>query len=166
MVFGKMSVEYEIFRSHGRDQKLCVWKLDRPDEIHMSKTLPAEEQQEAGSRSHWPCPWLLHVLEINTLNFCAFSMCAAQLSPLNSRERWEGASPIYLAVPNALNSGSVSAPGPSRKFSWEVVLTMPSRSTSGCYRTRSVLGPLRSRRASRQVCDSAVERIDSCEASF
>jgi hypothetical protein len=40
------------------------------DETALSKVLPAETT----SADH-PKPWLLHILPVNTLNFCAFSMC-------------------------------------------------------------------------------------------
>ena len=40
------------------------------DESALSTTLPAEVTSEDR-----PLPWLLHTLPVNTLNFCAFSMC-------------------------------------------------------------------------------------------
>jgi hypothetical protein len=40
------------------------------DESVQSTVLPAEVTSADG-----PKPWLLHTLPVNTLNFCAFSMC-------------------------------------------------------------------------------------------
>ncbi|KAI9882331.1 MAG: ATP-dependent RNA helicase dbp7 [Watsoniomyces obsoletus] len=121
-ILGMAAWENDKIITHGRDQKLCVWKLDPTDEINLSKILPAaeaeeeEEGQQAGSsRAHRPAPWLLHVLEMNTLNFCAFSMSPAQFPLGNDGERQQDrASPIYLTVPNALNSDNVRTPGSSR----------------------------------------------------
>ncbi|KAF2275558.1 WD40 repeat-like protein [Westerdykella ornata] len=56
--------------THGRDSALRIWQLGDGDEAHLSKVLPAD-----GSGIHRPKPWLLHTLPVNTLNFCAFSMC-------------------------------------------------------------------------------------------
>lgn len=56
--------------SHGRDNALRIWQLGITDEHHLSKVLPAEAQG-----THHPKPWLLHTLPVNTLNFCAFTMC-------------------------------------------------------------------------------------------
>lgn len=44
------------------------------DESALSTALPSEEP--SGDRS---MPWLLHTLPVNTLNFCAFSMCYAHV---------------------------------------------------------------------------------------
>jgi hypothetical protein len=56
--------------SHGRDNNLRIWQLRVSDETTFSTVLPAEDT--ATSR---PQPWLLHTVPVNTLNFCAFSMC-------------------------------------------------------------------------------------------
>lgn len=56
--------------SHGRDNSLRVWQLRASDESTLSTVLPAEDPT-----AHRPKPWLLHTLPVNTLNFCAFSMC-------------------------------------------------------------------------------------------
>ncbi|RKL24495.1 ASTRA-associated protein 1 [Fusarium oxysporum] len=58
--------------THGRDLKLIVWKLGEADEEHLSTALPVEEV--ATPR---PQPWMLHLLEVNTLNFCAFAICSS-----------------------------------------------------------------------------------------
>jgi hypothetical protein len=54
---------------------LRIWQLRLSDEASLSTTLPAED-----SISPRPKPWLLHTLPVNTLNFCAFSMCHEHVS--------------------------------------------------------------------------------------
>ncbi len=56
-------------------------------------------------------PWLLHMLTVNTLNFCSFAMCldgipqppfvAQAIQPKTT------AKPILLAVPNTIDSGGI-----------------------------------------------------------
>ncbi|KIW01836.1 uncharacterized protein PV09_06687 [Verruconis gallopava] len=60
--------------SHGRDGKLNVWQIRENDENYLSRELPVEENTEGD----WKQPWLLHSLQVHTLNFCAFSMCRTQ----------------------------------------------------------------------------------------
>ncbi|KAJ5091905.1 hypothetical protein NUU61_006775 [Penicillium alfredii] len=120
----------EIY-THGRDHKLCVWKLRAKDEAFLDKTLPVDVTESA-QLSNKSQPWLLHSLPVNALNFCAFSMtflhadtgsCSPETpqgnnDPLVSQSR-ESESPcengsqpterpsILFAVPNALDSGGV-----------------------------------------------------------
>jgi hypothetical protein len=61
-----------LIHSHGRDNSLRIWQIRAEDESALSTALPSEEP--SGDR---PMPWLLHTLPVNTLNFCAFSMCYA-----------------------------------------------------------------------------------------
>lgn len=56
--------------THGRDGKLNVWQLTADEEASFSKQLPATDPS-----MHRKKPWLLHSLPVNTLNFCAFTMC-------------------------------------------------------------------------------------------
>ncbi|OSS45111.1 hypothetical protein B5807_09339 [Epicoccum nigrum] len=58
--------------THGRDNNLRIWQIQAGDEYALSTALPSEEP--SGDRR---TPWLLHTLPVNTLNFCAFSMCYA-----------------------------------------------------------------------------------------
>lgn len=61
------------------------------------------------SLAHRPKPWLLHSLPVNTLNFCAFSMCYGNLvldrppnSPSVAEDRGSStgsSEPILIAVP-------------------------------------------------------------------
>ncbi|KAK3389837.1 WD40-repeat-containing domain protein [Podospora didyma] len=82
--------------THGRDNKLVVWKLGVEDEARMSTVLPLDPSKE--SRPH---PWILHMLEVNTMNFCSFSYCPA--SPGSTYVPHE----ILIAVPNTLASEAV-----------------------------------------------------------
>ena len=82
---------------HGRDNKLIVWKLAADDEIPLSTKLPLDPSPEPR-----PQPWILHMLEVNTMNFCSFSHCPA--SPGSST----ASSEILVAVPNTLASEAVS----------------------------------------------------------
>lgn len=83
---------------HGRDHKLAVWKISSKDEAALSRALPLDSN--APSR---PQPWLLHLIEVNTMNFCTFASCPP-LVPAESTEPAE----LLIAVPNTLASESVS----------------------------------------------------------
>jgi ASTRA-associated protein 1 len=74
--------------THGRDHKLIVWKLGVDDEERMSTALPVED---VATR---PQPWMLHLLPVNTMNFCAFGSC-------------EQDGELLIAVPHSLESESV-----------------------------------------------------------
>ncbi|KAJ5817899.1 hypothetical protein N7447_007907 [Penicillium robsamsonii] len=96
----------EIY-THGRDHKLCVWKLRPEDESFLDKTLPvdAAESTQTGSKIQ---PWLLHSLPVNALNFCAFSMAFVNSDGLPGVPSPAGKPENTLfAVPNALDSGGV-----------------------------------------------------------
>lgn len=83
--------------THGRDNRLVVWRLGVGDEPAMSTALPLDPSPEER-----PQPWLLHLLEVNTMNFCAFASCctpaAASTGP---------ASELLVAVPNTLASEAI-----------------------------------------------------------
>jgi WD40 repeat protein len=76
--------------SHGRDGKLNVWQLREVDEEGLSTELPVDE----GSQGDGKIPWLLHSLQVHTLNFCAFAMC-----------EMKGGNGIFIATP-AVNEGA------------------------------------------------------------
>ncbi|KAL5118092.1 Astra associated protein 1 Asa1 [Pleosporales sp. CAS-2024a] len=61
--------------THGRDNSLRIWQLRACDESTLSTILPAEDPTTPR-----PKPWLLYTLPVNTLNFCAFSMCPENAS--------------------------------------------------------------------------------------
>ncbi|KAI3538950.1 WD repeat domain-containing protein [Colletotrichum filicis] len=83
--------------THGRDHKLAVWQLGLKDESHLSKKLPLDETAEPR-----PQPWLLHLIDVNTMNFCSFASCA----PMPGEDASESSN-LLLAVPNTLASESV-----------------------------------------------------------
>ncbi|KAL9942583.1 ASTRA complex subunit [Verticillium nonalfalfae] len=83
--------------THGRDHKLAVWKLATSDEANLSKKLPLDDTSEPR-----PQPWLLHLIDVNTMNFCAFAACVPTDPP------FAGDDPeLLLAVPNTLASESI-----------------------------------------------------------
>lgn len=96
---------------HGRDHKLCIWKLRVEDEAFLDKTLPVDTagSDVSASKTH---PWLVHSLPVNALNFCAFSMTFINPSPGPSlpTSQGDGNAPkpaTLFAVPNALDSGGI-----------------------------------------------------------
>jgi ASTRA-associated protein 1 len=92
---------------HGKDNKLIVWKLTEQDEPNMSVALPVDDPE-----SHRQQPWLLHVLHVNTLNFCSFAFCKSQgqieSTDSNVPALVEAANELLIALPNTINSESVS----------------------------------------------------------
>ncbi|KAF4447104.1 hypothetical protein F53441_9335 [Fusarium austroafricanum] len=82
--------------THGRDMKLIVWKLGEADEEHLSTALPVEEVSTPRAQ-----PWMLHLLEVNTLNFCAFAFCSSAPGSLDAADE------VLLAVPNTLHSDAI-----------------------------------------------------------
>ncbi|KAF3003693.1 ASTRA complex subunit [Curvularia kusanoi] len=89
--------------THGRDNNLRIWQIRSEDESTLSPNLPSEGFP--GDRS---MPWLLHTLPVNTLNFCAFSMCYAHAKGQTSGNEGSDAAPeadsnktasILVAVP-------------------------------------------------------------------
>lgn len=92
---------------HGRDNKFIVWRLRLEDEGDLEHTLPVDANAVASSKQ----PWILHILTVNTLNFCSFAMCNDGMPQLNSNGSMlldKGArTPILVAVPNTIDSGGV-----------------------------------------------------------
>lgn len=92
---------------HGRDNKLVVWQLGVVDEDAMDRTLPVDATADAPSKM----PWILHILTVNTLNFCSFAMCYDGMPQSNSNGMTIGEKyshkPILIAVPNTVDSGGV-----------------------------------------------------------
>ncbi|KAF1992854.1 WD40 repeat-like protein [Amniculicola lignicola CBS 123094] len=91
--------------THGRDNTLRIWQMRATDEGRLSTILPAE-----GLSTHRPKPWLLHSVPVNTLNFCAFSMChvpaAFNIQRNSNNASGQGSTPagvsdsILVAVPS------------------------------------------------------------------
>lgn len=92
---------------HGKDDKLIVWKLTEQDESNMSVALPVDDPG-----SHRKQPWVLHILHVNTLNFCSFAYCKSQgqLGPSHLAElaMTEEVNELLIALPNTISSESVS----------------------------------------------------------
>lgn len=63
--------------THGRDHKLVVWQVGVADEERLSTVLPLDQEStsSSGSASSHAQPWMVHVLDVNTMNFCAFAWC-------------------------------------------------------------------------------------------
>lgn len=84
--------------THGKDYKLIVWKFSEEDESGMSVVLPVDTSPEPRKQ-----PWLLHILMVNTMNFCSFAQCTPEPSPegtvIDDR--------LLVAVPNTKSSETV-----------------------------------------------------------
>lgn len=78
-----------------------MWKLSASDEEDLSSVLPVESVVETRRQ-----PWILHLLEVNALNFCAFAACARR--PDGTLFGHDASLELLLAVPNALASEAVS----------------------------------------------------------
>ncbi|KAI1272973.1 WD repeat-containing protein [Xylaria sp. FL0933] len=83
--------------TEGRDNHLIVWKVTTADEEKLSMDLPLDE-----SAPERPQPWILHILEINTMNFCSFAQCPSkpESHPAISDE-------LLISVPNTLATEAV-----------------------------------------------------------
>ncbi|KAI4181285.1 MAG: hypothetical protein L6R41_006710 [Letrouitia leprolyta] len=92
--------------THGRDSKFAIWQLGPEDEELIEKTLPINKPPITT-----PQPWLLHMLTVNTLNFCSFSMCPDGLPlPYTSHVAVKAknhSTPILIAVPNTTDSAGI-----------------------------------------------------------
>lgn len=104
-ILGVAGWELDKVITHGRDNKLIVWKLAVEDEVSMSTVLPLDPSSEPRMK-----PWMLHMLEVNTMNFCSFAVSSA-LAPdaaTPGPELTEAApSGLIIAVPNTLASEAV-----------------------------------------------------------
>ncbi|CAD6448701.1 790d5970-e40e-4123-9d7d-12279f73b5bb [Sclerotinia trifoliorum] len=103
--------------THGKDNKLIIWKVPQSEEDSMSKVLPVDTVSEERRK-----PWILHILDVNTMNFCAFAMCHL-VTVINPKEREENEEEdeaqigmekeeeneeqLLIAVPNTLTSESI-----------------------------------------------------------
>ncbi|KAL8930931.1 MAG: hypothetical protein Q9208_000032 [Pyrenodesmia sp. 3 TL-2023] len=92
--------------SHGRDSRLAVWQLRSEDEGALSKVLPVDNPPATS-----PHPWLLHMLTVNTLNFCSFAMCLDGIPQPHkvhmAIKAQKHPPPILVAVPNTMDSGGI-----------------------------------------------------------
>ncbi|OBT68530.1 hypothetical protein VE03_01678 [Pseudogymnoascus sp. 23342-1-I1] len=91
--------------THGKDNKLIVWKFSEEEEASLSTTLPVEDPTTPRKQ-----PWLLYVLNVNTLNFCMFGHCTAKQLPGHASTEIASSSSndeLLIAVPNTLSSEAV-----------------------------------------------------------
>ncbi|POS76883.1 WD repeat protein [Diaporthe helianthi] len=97
--------------THGRDNKLIVWRLTLEDESVLRSNLPMDVATEPR-----PKPWMLHLLEVNTMNFCSFASCPTAPFTVPTELATQAASSektpvpgkeLLLAVPNTLASEAV-----------------------------------------------------------
>lgn len=85
--------------THGRDHKLRVWQVREDDLEGMSVTLPIDGASKDNRQ-----PWLVHSMDVNALNFCAFAICPDP----NQDSLQEGDhQPLLLASPNGLDNGGI-----------------------------------------------------------
>ncbi|KAG9240351.1 WD repeat-containing protein-like protein [Calycina marina] len=121
------------FQRHGKDNTLIVWLLPPSTSTHLSTTLPVDIPPLSRPR-----PWLLHLLHVNTMNFCSFASYVPPTSTASSPE-------LLIAVPNTLSSETVdifhlptqsrihtvpNAPGLKGGMVMAIALFIPSSSPS------------------------------------
>lgn len=87
--------------THGRDHKLIVWRVREEDEGRLSVALPLEE-----TPTPRPQPWVLHLLEVNTMNFCSFAACLGDAAQ-GSLDSAASTAQVLIAVPNTLASEAI-----------------------------------------------------------
>ncbi len=103
--------------THGRDNKLVVWQVGVADEPRLSRELPLDAGSPADKAKdaddHRPRPWMVHSIDVNTMNFCAFAWSPFPASPLSSASgapSTPAATERLVAVSNALTLEAVSLP--------------------------------------------------------
>ncbi|KAK8143491.1 hypothetical protein G3M48_007165 [Beauveria asiatica] len=87
--------------THGRDHRLVVWQLRAEDEEILSSATPLEQTGDVP-----PQPWMLHVLDVNTMNFCAFAGCP-NTPGANATLADDSSASILVALPNTLLAESI-----------------------------------------------------------
>lgn len=89
--------------THGRDHKLRVWQVREEDFSQLSTKLPVDGCLTAETKQ----PWLVHSLDVNALNFCAFAICRDPDVPSTSSQAVAEFPPLLLASPNGLDNGGI-----------------------------------------------------------
>lgn len=74
-----------------------MWRLTADDEARFSRALPLE-----GVPDTRPKPWIQHVLPVNAMNFCAFT-----IAPCQSGVDIAEASEVLVSTPNAIRLDGV-----------------------------------------------------------
>lgn len=107
--------------THGRDHKLRVWQVRKDDFEGLSKVLPADIASTSGGDDGRQ-PWLVHSMDINALNFCAFAICEDRNSQTRLQPQAQALSQetrtgeneldtdsrgLLLAAPNGLDQGAI-----------------------------------------------------------
>lgn len=91
---------------HGRDDKLIVWRLGDEAESSLSTSLPVDDLT-----SHRKQPWLLHIIHVNTLNFCSFAHCtfrgSVEEALPDDAVKPQSCDQLLIAVPNTITSDDV-----------------------------------------------------------
>ncbi|KTW27118.1 uncharacterized protein T551_03112 [Pneumocystis jirovecii RU7] len=80
------------FITHGRDNKIYIWQLEFEYEEGLEIYLPIDQKEEYQKK-----PWMVYSLNINSLNYCSFSVCDKVLKKLEDDVKDE----IFMAVPNS-----------------------------------------------------------------
>ncbi|EPE10718.1 wd repeat-containing protein [Ophiostoma piceae UAMH 11346] len=110
--------------THGRDHKLIVWQVGVADEARLSTELPLDgesisrtaSQTQEGDAAARPRPWIVHVLQVNTMNFCAFTWCGyagtsavapVARTPMPADSPSSQSAERLIAVPNTLTLEAV-----------------------------------------------------------
>ena len=75
---------------------MIVWKLGAGEEAALSAAPPLQPPSDG-----WPQPWILHMLEVNTMNFCSFTSLPVATAHDNVTTE------MLIAVPNTLQSEAV-----------------------------------------------------------
>jgi len=83
--------------THGRDNRIRVWKLPRAED-NVATALPVDEGAVVGK-----APWMVASLEVNALNFCGFGFCQEQETTDDDAEYRDA----LIAVPSALDSQAI-----------------------------------------------------------
>ena len=88
--------------THGRDHKLRIWQVREEDLNQLDTRLPVDANQSTTEHRQ---PWLVHSMDVNALNFCAFAICN---DPDRRSEDDSGEfQPLLVASPNGLDNGGV-----------------------------------------------------------
>ena len=80
-----------------------MWKLSEADEASLSIVLPVDTLPDPRKQ-----PWILQILEVNTMNFCSFAKCPVLVQSEAGNENPEE---LLIAVPNTISSETVRLHG-------------------------------------------------------
>jgi hypothetical protein len=93
----------------------------------LSTVLPADDPTTLR-----PKPWLLHTLPVNTLNFCAFSMCYEQMKSATNQSRTVTSDDTILVATVSTDDKKINVyQVPEEKLKY-VVPKVPTTDTGEC----------------------------------